>query len=110
MRYSSHQPRAFRNRIARNLGVLVAAALVAALGLPSAVQAQTPAAPMVSAEMSETSSATLTATWGQPLSNGDSDQDQWLLEYTEPDVAWNKATRKIIEDRTVMMLADIACG
>ena len=47
MRYSSHPPRAFRNRIARHLGVLVAAALVAALGLPSAVQAQTTDAPVV---------------------------------------------------------------
>ena len=47
MHYSSHPPRAFRNRIARNLGVLVAAALIATLGLPSAAQAQTPAAPTV---------------------------------------------------------------
>ena len=50
MRYNVHQPRAFRNRIARYLGVLVAAALVATLGLPSAVQAQTPAAPTVTGE------------------------------------------------------------
>ena len=41
MRYNVHSPRAFRNRIARYLGVLVAAALVATLGLPSAAQAQT---------------------------------------------------------------------
>ena len=41
MRYSVHPPRAFRNRIAKSIGVLVAAALVAALGLPSAAQAQT---------------------------------------------------------------------
>ena len=41
MRYNVHPPRAFRNRIAKYLGVLVAAALVAALGLPSAAQAQT---------------------------------------------------------------------
>ena len=50
MRYSSHPPRAFRNRIARNLGVLVAAALIATLGLPSAAQAQTPAAPTVTGD------------------------------------------------------------
>ena len=41
MRYSSHPPRAFRNRIAKSIGVLVAAALVATLGLPSVAQAQT---------------------------------------------------------------------
>ena len=40
MRYNVHPPRAFRNRIAKYLGVLVAAALVATLGLPSAAQAQ----------------------------------------------------------------------
>ena len=48
MHYNVHQPRAFHNRIARYLGVLVAAALVATLGLPSAVQAQTTGAPVVS--------------------------------------------------------------
>ena len=47
MRYNVHPPRAFRNRIAKTLGVLVAAALIATLGLPSAAQAQTPAAPTV---------------------------------------------------------------
>ena len=41
MHYNVHQPRAFHNRIARYLWVLVATALVATLGLPSAVQAQT---------------------------------------------------------------------
>ena len=41
MRYTSSHPRAFRNRIARYLGVLVGAALVATLGLPSAAAANT---------------------------------------------------------------------
>ena len=41
MHSSSHPPRAFRNRIARYLGVIVAAALVSTLGLPSVAQAQT---------------------------------------------------------------------
>ena len=41
MRYNVHPPRAFRNRIAKSIGVLVAAALIATLGLPSAAQAQT---------------------------------------------------------------------
>ena len=40
MRYSVHPSRAFRNRIAKSIGVLVAAALIATLGLPSAAQAQ----------------------------------------------------------------------
>ena len=43
MRYNVHSPCAFHSRIAKTLGVLVGAALIATLGLPSAVQAQTPA-------------------------------------------------------------------
>ena len=50
MRYSVHPSRAFHNRITKDLGVLVAAALIATLGLPSAVQAQTPAPPTVTGE------------------------------------------------------------
>ena len=42
MRYTVLTSRTFHNRITRYLGVLVAAALIATLGLPSAVQAQTP--------------------------------------------------------------------
>ena len=104
MRYNVHPPRAFRNRIAKTLGVLVGAALVATLGLPSAAQAQTPAAPTVTGEgdgMVGGPDATITATWGAPLGTG-SDQDQWLLEYTEPDVAWDDAT-KVMLDETAMM-------
>ena len=93
MRYSSHPPRAFRNRIARYLGVLVGAALIATLGLPSAAQAQTPAAPTVTGTGDGTvgSDGTLTATWGQPLGT-DYRSDQWLVEYTEPGVPWDDAT------------------
>ena len=40
MRYTSSHPHAFRNRIAKSIGVLVAAALIATLGLPGAAQAQ----------------------------------------------------------------------
>ena len=47
MRYNVHSPCAFHSRIAKTLGVLVGAALVATLGLPRAAQAQTPAAPTV---------------------------------------------------------------
>ena len=72
MRYNVHSPCAFHSRITKSLGVLVGAALVATLGLPSAAQAQTPAAPMVSAGMTGTGgtssgAAELTATWGTPL-------------------------------------------
>ena len=49
MRYTVHTHRTFHHRITKYLGVLVGAALVAVLGLPSAVQAQTPAAPTVTA-------------------------------------------------------------
>ena len=49
MRYNVHSPCAFHSRIAKSLGVLVGAALVATLGLPSAAQAQTPGAPTVTA-------------------------------------------------------------
>ena len=89
MRYTVLTFRTFHNRITKDLGVLVGAALVATLLLPTAAQAQTPAAPTVSAAMSGTDGATLTATWGGAISG---DQDQWLLEYTEPGVAWAKAT------------------
>ena len=103
MRYNVHSPCAFHSRIAKTLGVLVGAALVATLGLPSAVQAQTPAAPTVegTGDGSVGSDGTLTAMWGQPLGTS-SDQDQWLLEYTEPDVAWDDAT-KVMLDETAMM-------
>ena len=103
MRYSSHPPRAFRNRIAKSIGVLVGAALVATLGLPSAAQAQTPAAPTVTGtgDGMVGSDGTLTAMWGNELGQ-DSAQDQWLLEYTEPDVAWDDATKVMFADTVDM--------
>ena len=66
MRYNVHQS---RNKIVRYLGVLVAAALVAALGLPSAAQAQTPAAPTIMGTGDGTvgSDGTLTVMWGLRL-------------------------------------------
>ena len=99
MRYNVHPSRAFRNRIARYLGVLVGAALVATLGLPSAAQAQTPAAPTVKGMGDGTTGdgGTITATWGAALGMN-SGQDQWLLEYTEPDVDWDDAKEMVIED------------
>ena len=78
MRYNVHSPCTFHNRIAKYLGVLVGAALVATLGLPSAVQAQTPAAPTVSRRgngVAGSDAATITATWGAPLGSMPTDQD-----------------------------------
>ena len=98
MRYNVYSPCAFHSRIAKSLGVLVGAALVATLGLPSAVQAQTPAAPTVvgvGTGMTAADPATITATWGGMLTGAS--QDAWLLEYTEPDVAWDDATKVVIE-------------
>ena len=43
------------------------------------------------------SNGTLTAMWGQPLGT-DSGQDQWLVEYTEPGVAWDDATTEVIDE------------
>ena len=102
MRYNLHQPRAFRNRIAKTLGVLVGAALIATLGLPSAVQAQTPAAPVVTG--SSGADAMVTAMWGQPLESA-SGQDQWLVEYTEPDVDWDDAEAVVTEQLTTRMFS-----
>ena len=71
MRYNVHSPCAFHSRIAKTLGVLVGAALIATLGLPSAVQAQTPAAPTVTGDGDGKTAAggTVTATWvGRRLS------------------------------------------
>ena len=95
MRYTVLTYRTFHNRIAKSLGVLVGAALVATFGLPSAVQAQTPAAPMVTA--SSGANAKITATWGLPL-DMISGQDQWLVEYAEPGVAWDDATERVIKE------------
>ena len=102
MRYNVHSPCTFRNRIAKSLGVLVGAALIATLGLPSAVQAQTPAAPTVTGQGDGTVAgapmAAITAKWGGKLGSGtDPAQNGWLLEYTEPGVAWAKATKKVID-------------
>ena len=105
MRYNVHPLRAVRHRIARHTGGLVCAVLVAALGLPSVAQAQTPAAPKVTATGDGTvgSDGTIKAMWGQPLGT-DSGQDQWLVEYTEPGVAWDDATEMVIENTTTRML------
>ena len=102
MRYNVHSPCAFHNRIAKTLGVLVGAALVATLLLPTAAQAQTPSAPTVTG--SSGADSMVTAMWGQPLGT-DSGQDQWLLEYTEPGVAWDDAESEVIDQLVTRMFA-----
>ena len=94
MRYNVYSPCAFHSRIAKSLGVLVGAALVATLLLPTAAQAQTPAAPMVSAGMTGTGevgspAAVLNATWVG--ATGITAQNGWLVEYTEPGEPWADA-------------------
>ena len=88
MHYSSHLPRAFRNRIARYLGVLVAAALIATLGLPSVAQAQAPAAPKVvtvpSPPMDGGVITGLNVTFGPELMGNIPAQLGWRVEYSEP--------------------------
>ena len=98
MRYNVHtHPRATRYTVARLIGVFACSALVAVLGLPSAAQAQAPAAPTVTGTGDGmVGGGTVNAAWGEPL-GGDSGQDQWLLEYTEPGVAWDDAEKEVIE-------------
>ena len=103
MHYSSHPPCTFHNRIARYLGVLVAAALVAALGLPSAAQAQTPAAPMVTGTGNGSTvdgGAAITVSWvaarlQDPKDIGDK-HDGYLVEYTEPGEPWAAAKSVVV--------------
>ena len=81
MRYSVHPSRAFRNRIAKSIGVLVAAALIATLGLPSVAQAQSPAPPMV---MHDFDTGDFMATIpGMPSDAPGSAATQWQVEYSQ---------------------------
>ena len=59
MRYNVHPPHAFRNRIAKSIWVLVAAALIATLGLPATAQAQN----ITEIKVDETADM-MTVTWG----------------------------------------------
>ena len=91
MHYNVHSPCAFHNRIAKSIGVFVGAALIATLGLPSAAQAQTPDAPKVTGTGDGTvpGGGTIKAPLGDVVVNK---QLGWLVEYTEPGVAWDDAT------------------
>ena len=88
MRFNVHPPRAFHNRIARYLGVIVAAALVAALGLPSVAQAQSIARSggVVFSDMG--GDAGFKVTWTTRLlttPSGDEEVvDNWIVTLTKP--------------------------
>ena len=103
MRYNGRSPRAFRNRITRYLGVLVGAALVAALGLPSAVQAQTTGAPMVVYEkpgMPGSDAFTVSTPHGI-ITDGDGNVDtHWILKVDGP---------VSVPDKYVIDDGDISC-
>ena len=78
MRYNVHPP---RNRITRSLGVLIAAVLVAILGLPSAAQAQTIETDGVTfSDMGGT--AGLTVTWSTRFATVD--VNNWIVTFTRP--------------------------
>ena len=78
MRYNVHSPCALRNRIAKSIGVLVAAALVAVLGLPTAAQAQK--------GITYTDDAGFTANWsGHRLDIADQGGvDNWIVTFITP--------------------------
>ena len=83
MRYTSSHPHAFRNRIAKSVGVLVAAALVAVLGLPTAAQAQN--ITKIEITGADTMGESLVATWGTRGSDPDSNTfKRWIVTFTEP--------------------------
>ena len=81
MHYSSHPPRAFRNRIAKSIGVLVAAALVAVLGLPTAAQAQ--AIEEIKIVMPDSATEGLMVEWGLRGSSA-LGFNRWIVTFTEP--------------------------
>ena len=80
MRYNVHPP---RNRITRSLGVLVAAALIATLGLPTAAQAQT-IPPAAGAGIVFTDMDGFTVNWVPSTRLDIGDLDNWIVTFTKP--------------------------
>ena len=74
MRYTVHPP---RNRITKSLGVLVAAALVATLGLPSSTQAQS----IASDGVTFVDATGFMVTWTTRFTG----VDNWIVTFTKPD-------------------------
>ena len=90
MRYTSSHPHAFRNRIAKSIGVLVAAALIATLGLPSAAQAQTinaaNAEPPGVVFDDDVTNRGFTVNWMTRLADPKPNKDDgsWIVTFTPP--------------------------
>ena len=76
MRYTVHTHRTFHHRITKYLGVLVAAALVAVLGLPSVAQAQK------IATVAFMDGDGFTVTW--ELAARTASPDSWVVTFTKP--------------------------
>ena len=98
MHYSVHPSRAFRNRIAKSIGVLVAAALVAVLGLPTAAQAQD--ITKIAITMPDSADESLVATWSLRGSNPTSDFDRWIVTFTEPGTGDDLVITEAVEAAT----------
>ena len=83
MRYTSSHPSTFRNRIAKSIGVLVAAALIATLGLPSAAQAQTiPNTSTAPGGIVFADTSGFTVNWTTRLA--DAHINNWIVTFTKP--------------------------
>ena len=109
MRYNVHSPCAFHNRIAKTLGVFVAAALVAALGLPSAAQAQTIGPVGVTFADGDTG---FTVMWTSRFAttSGNDPVDNWIVRFTEPGgdkvvLHENLATQETLAVATTKMIS-----
>ena len=89
MRYSVHPSRAFRNRIAKSIGVLVATALVATLGLPSVAQAQTiannSATDPEAGGIKYNDGTGFEITWSTNLDTTNLTDLNWIVTVTKPD-------------------------
>ena len=84
MRYNVHPPRAFRNRIAQYLGVLVAAALATTLGLPSAAQAQTIPNSAMEPGIVYHDVSDFTVNWVDSTRLDLDELDNWIVTLTNP--------------------------
>ena len=101
MRYNVHSPCAFHNRIAKSIGVLVAAALVAALGMPSVAQAQT------IGTVTYTDDPGFEVTWTKGRLDV-MEIDDWIVTFTNP--AGTKMTKTAGRDTMTVMLNENDLG
>ena len=91
MRYTVLTSRTFHHRITRYLGVLVGAALVVTLGLPSVAQAQVPTAP-TAAYWDANDTFTVESKHAIPTTA--IGHDYWILEYDSPSASAAKIALK----------------